>query len=92
MDEDFYEPPCRALLRERVACEGCGKELTRHCLLYRHACVPTEERRATYELAVEEAAQVRAAVRQVPVQTMVRQAPVQTMALRHDKYAHLVKW
>ena len=33
-----------------MACEGCGKELTRHCLLYRHACVPTGGRLTSWLL------------------------------------------
>ena len=44
-DDEFYEPPCRQLLRERHICENCGKKLTLHTLLYRHACDPMEARR-----------------------------------------------
>ena len=103
MDEEFYEAPCRALLRERVSCEGCGKELTRHCLLYRHDCVPTEERRATYDLAVKEVAQQRRATYEREAQMQQRaqtktpersaQQDMQTKTQeRRGNYANLLKW
>ena len=100
MDKEFYEPPCRALLRERVSCEGCGKELTRHCLLYRHECVPTKERRATYDLAVKEVAQQRAqtktperSAQHMLQQTQAHQRDMQTKTPeRRDNYANLLKW
>ena len=46
-----YEPPCKAVLRNIVTCDACGKRLTMHTLRYRHICIPTSVRlqRATAE-------------------------------------------
>ena len=55
--EDYYEPPCRQLLRERHLCEKCGKRLTLHTLLYRHICDPMAARRERAVQLVREAAQ-----------------------------------
>ena len=42
-------PPCRALLREVVKCEGCGKQLTRKTLMYKHECYTLDARREDYD-------------------------------------------
>ena len=49
--EGEHEPPCRALLRERVMCPQCSKTLSRKTLLYKHAttCRSLADRRAAYD-------------------------------------------
>ena len=64
-DGDFYEPPCRQLLREQHICENCGKKLTLHTLLYRHTCDPMEARRERALVQAREAAE-RAHMESVP--------------------------
>ena len=59
-EQDFYEPPCRQVLREKTKCESCGKQLTMHTLLYRHVCKPLVERRERAMLQAREAAHRRA--------------------------------
>ena len=56
-ETEFYEPPCRQLLRERHLCNKCGKRLTLHTLLYRHICDPMEARRERVVQLVREVAQ-----------------------------------
>ena len=50
-DDVHYEPPCKAVLRNIVTCDACGKRITMHTLRYRHICIPTSVRlqRATAE-------------------------------------------
>ena len=49
--EGEHEPPCRALLRERVTCPKCRKSLSRKTLIYKHAatCRSLADRRAAYD-------------------------------------------
>jgi len=42
-------PPCRALLREVLNCEGCGKQLTRKTLMYKQERYPLDARREDYD-------------------------------------------
>eukprot|EP00969_Alexandrium_andersonii_P224524 9915687-Alexandrium_andersonii.AAC.1 len=59
-----YEPPCRAALSAKVACEACRKRVTLHTLKYRHVCEPMVERmrRATDEAHVAVRARAEAAL------------------------------
>eukprot|EP00969_Alexandrium_andersonii_P246030 10872144-Alexandrium_andersonii.AAC.1 len=76
MDGEDYVPPCRAVLRARVTCEACQKNLSLHTLRYRHVCQPMVDR---IRRGTEEA---HAAVRQ--------RAEAKLDTQRAAKYAHLV--
>ena len=71
----YYEPPSKVVLRSRVACEACGKQVSLHTLKYRHLCVPMVDRLRRAAAEAHQAVQNRA-------QTVVEEE-------RASRYAHL---
>ena len=55
-----YEPPCKLILRSRVVCEACSKEISLHTLKYRHRCFPMVDRLKRAKAEAQQAAKKRA--------------------------------
>ena len=60
MTDQTYLPPCRVVDCARVSCEACGKEVSVHCLKYRHLCLPAVERARAAASIAQQGVQVRA--------------------------------